>query len=286
MTTARAFGLEVIRNSGGEEIVKCPFHNDRHASAWWNPVKNLFWCSVCQIGANIEQLLFLTGNKIDVEAWNEYEEREVPLVSIEPDDYEPRVGAPFYSSYIERRGVSESIALAYGLTVGVVWPDITIPVRNRGGYLTGTITRFIDTTRSKGQRYQREGKMWPVWPMERLQGVIAGEFVLVTEGIFSALRWLSVNSTFCTFSTAGARANRDIAEVLSPFTPIFLYDADGAGRRAARKMRELRPDAFVYTMATAPDDMDDAQLKKLDRWLRREIKHSLPVARMSHAGAT
>lgn len=47
-----AHGAVGLAAEGGEHNVKCPFHNDRRASATYNPDKGLFCCHACEIAGD------------------------------------------------------------------------------------------------------------------------------------------------------------------------------------------------------------------------------------------
>jgi hypothetical protein len=261
---ARAIGLEVVGGSGGEELVICPFHDDSHASACWNPKSDLFYCFTCGLGMNLEQLLARTGNKVDSEAF--YEEWTIPpKLDLSRDVDRLDVGTHGYSGYLKRRGITAEVMDDYG----VMWGDeasggerIIFPSRNTYGKTEGIICRYVH--HGIGPRYRKTGKQFPIWPMDYLVGTVTGEYILVTEGLFSCLRVASVDKRFRTVSIAGAKANAGIVAALSPFNPIFLYDRDKAGIRAAKEMKKLRPDWLVMTAKVAPDDMlEDQQISRL-----------------------
>lgn len=270
---ARAVGLEVTGTSGGEELVVCPFHDDHNASATWNPKSDLFYCFTCGEGMNLEQLLRRTGNMIDADLV--YEDRIVaPDLDIARDDLIYDTGRRAYPKYLQDRGVSGDVMEQYG----VMWgdeesggPRVIFPSRSPYGKTEGVICRYVEP--GLGPRYRKTGRMFPVWPMEILVGSIYGEYIIVTEGAFSCLRIASVSKIFKVVSLMGAKANHEIVAQLSAFNPIFLYDADDAGRRAAKEMKRLRPDWSVKISRPSPDDMlDDAQVKKLVAKIADEIK--------------
>ena len=267
---ARTIGLEVTGASGGEELVMCPFHDDHHASATWNPKHDLFYCFTCGIGMNLEQLLTKTGNKIDAELF--YEDYDLPVdLDLSRDEPEWDEGSAGYSEYLKGRGISFLACQKYGINLADGGERIIFPSRNLDGKTEGIICRYIHP--GSGPRYRKTGRMFPVWPMDRLVGLKHGEYIIITEGVFSALRIATVDATFKVFALSGAKANSDIVAALSPFNPIFLYDGDPAGKRAARTMKHLRPDWSVLISKPAPDDMiADEQIKKLIAKLLKPIR--------------
>jgi DNA primase len=270
---ANAIGLDVVGSSGGEELVICPFHDDHNASATWNPKSDLFYCFTCGIGMNLEQLLKRTGQEIDAELV--YEDRIViPDLEVRREELDIHVGTHAYPKYLQERGISAEAMEAYGVT----WGDeesggsrIIFPSQNLFGKTMGIMCRYIHP--GTGPRYRKTGQMYPIWPMEHLVGSAYGEYVIVTEGLFSCLRIASVSSVFKVVSIAGAKANSEIVAALAAFNPIFIYDRDNAGVKAATRMKQLRPDWTVLTSKPAPDDMlEDSQIKKLVAKLADRIK--------------
>ena len=266
---ARAIGLEVAGASGGEELVMCPFHDDHHASATWNPKHDLFYCFTCGVGMNLEQLLIKTGNKIDAEMF--YEDYDLPVdLDLSRDEPEWDMGVTGYSNYLKDRGISIGACKKYGVNLADGGERIIFPSRNLDGKTEGIICRYIHP--GSGPRYRKSGRMFPVWPMDHLVGSIYGEYIIVTEGVFSALRIATVSNTFKVFALSGAKANSGIVATLSAFNPIFLYDDDLAGKRAAKTMKCLRPDWSVLISKPAPDDMlADEQITKLVDKLKKLI---------------
>ena len=46
-----------VRRTTGQVIVKCPFHNDTHASASFNTRENIFNCFACGMSGNSLQII-------------------------------------------------------------------------------------------------------------------------------------------------------------------------------------------------------------------------------------
>lgn len=263
MTSARAFGLVVEGMSGGEEMVLCPFHNDTHASAWFNPRKELFFCAVCSIGLNAVQLCQRLGI-----------EREVELEEREPEDYNLiddtpvlDLGKPIYHEYFKQRGVMIPTAAHYGLRWKYNEPQAAVlPLTGLKGETLGAVYRYLEPDRA-GTRYKKMGFTTPVWPMHHLKGLESMETLIVTEGAWSAMR---LHSYFYTMgwkttivSLLGAKANQVIVDLLEPFDVFYLYDGDEAGKKACMKMRNLSPMSHAYTLSISPDDMTDEQLTEM-----------------------
>lgn len=259
---ATDFGLPIVRVSGGEELVLCPFHADSTPSAWFNPAKGLFYCAVCDLGLNAASL----AARLGVEWDGEYEEVEekIPDYSLilEADTWAS--GITDYHPYLQERGVFPLITTRYGLSV--TNDAVIFPVTDLKGKLTGQVLRYFEPEKH-GTRYRKFGVMQPVWPMHFLGFYISTRRPVVVEGAFSVLKLHQYSASFLWLALLGAKANRTLVEMLSPFDPIYLYDGDTAGKRACARMRELDPLAHAYTLSVSPDDMDDEQLGKLLRKL-------------------
>lgn len=267
MTSIRSLGLEVVRISGGHEMVLCPFHADTTASAWFNPRKSLFYCAVCGIGKNIQQLAVALGVEWDGEDWDIYE--NIPEYSMiggsEPID----IGNAIYHPYMEYRKITQRVVDDFGLRFKDYQPEaVVFPVTTLSGTHIGAVYRFI----GGGQRYKKVGEMTPIWPLHFLiKATVLPKHLIVTEGGFSALRLAPLMySDEMVVSTLGALANERIVDITAPFEAVtFLYDDDIAGDRACRKMRKLAPLRKAFTLSKAPDDMTDLELIQLADKLRR-----------------
>lgn len=264
MSSARVFGLEVRGNSGGEELVLCPFHSDNTPSAWFNPRKELFYCAVCGFG--------MTGVQLAVRLGIEVQDEDV---TPEPQDYDLLTETPnlvlgdeTYSDYINARGVSRGIAGLYGLQWHSLSQAAVFPFYGLSERLQGVAYRYAKP--GAGQpRYRVFGEPTPVWPMNFLVESDDRK-IIITEGAWSAMRLhLAIRGSGeggrfrPPLTLMGAKANHKIVDLLHPFDCTFLYDGDKAGDRACRRMRELWPSAKSFTLSCSPDEMQESQLDSL-----------------------
>lgn len=263
MIRAKDLGLKVVKVSGGEELVLCPFHDDKTPSAWFNPKNGLFFCTVCSLGMNIHQL----AKRMNVDIGSVMQSDDVIL------DYDmmhdalvlPR-GVKNFSHYFRERNLEVFTVITYGLE----WREephetAILPLEDMEGEVKGVLHRYV-RPEEVGTRYKIFGEVPTVWPLPLLKAITPTFPVLVTEGPWSAMR---LDSYLCgrgnpILSTLGAKANQKMVDLLSPFNCIFLYDHDKAGIFACRRMRDIMPLHWrAHTLATSPDDMDDEQLKGL-----------------------
>ena len=263
MTSARTFGLTVMGNSGGEELVICPFHDDKNASSWWNPKKDMFFCAVCNMGLNAAQLVQRLGmeGEVDLDDLNPTGEPEDYNLIVADDQWE--MGVFGYHPYMQERGISVDVARRFGLRYTDKAIVIPIPdIRNR---ISGVQYRYFNPHES-GTRYRTMGKVEPVWPMSMLTSV-GEDPPFVCEGAWSAMRMSAFFEDMYQFrpcfALMGAKANQSIVDVLRPLNPFILYDGDKAGETACRKLRKLWPSVRAWTVSTSPDDMTNEQIGEL-----------------------
>jgi hypothetical protein len=225
----------------------------------------MFFCYVCQLGLNVEQLSKRLGLTIaPLEEWEK--------INREPEDYNMvieeeklELGTIHYHSYFDDRSISPETIQRYGVHWKFGEPQSAVlPVTNLKGKVIGAVHRYEDSELA-GTRYKKFGDMTPVWPMHLLRDADPALNITVCEGAWSAMRlytWFveSGHPDAVCLSLLGAKANVSIVDTLRPFKPIFLYDNDNAGTIACRKMRKLMPLAHSWTLSKAPDDMTDDEI--------------------------
>jgi DNA primase len=271
MISARLFGLEVTGTSAGEELVRCPFHSDGSASAWFNPKKGLFYCSVCNMGLNAKQLSGRLGlDESMLLDGEDGSEPDLPDFDLIPPPNLFNVGIYANNPYLSKRGIERSVSNAYDVRyIPTPHEAISFPIKNIRGNLTGVVYRFIDP-KEAGTRYKVHGELQPVWPMGFLPQLKMGQEVLIVEGPFSAMRWASFLLSLGKDATGlpvalalfGAKCNQRIIDALQPFRPIFAYDDDGAGRNARINMRSRFPLAEFITTEKSIDDQTYNELEE------------------------
>lgn len=265
MISARDFGLDVVKSSGGEELVVCPFHADHSPSAWFNPVKGLFYCTVCDLGLNINQLAKRLN--VDVSVFQE-ESEFIPEYNLVQEEELCDLGSATYNDYFRQRGISEETIKKYGVRwLEYPYPAAVLPVTNLKGQVKGAVYRYRNPEQV-GTRYKKFGASYPVWPMHLIQNYSPQETtVIVTEGAWSAMRirdYFSLATVdYPVLALLGAKANKDIVQSLFPFRVFYLYDGDMAGRRACRKMRELSPLTESFVLSKSPDDMNKNEIGQM-----------------------
>lgn len=283
MTSITAFGLSPMGTSGGEQLLICPFHNDRSPSAWWNPIKDVFYCAVCGYGLSARQLAQKLGLNPDDFAEEEEEFGselfDYDLTEIDVDYMDTIIQYDEYPDYMQERNISREamklmkVGMLHSLTASshAIHFNMTTVLGRRTGY----VHRLILGSRD-GRRYQKVGKMQPLWPAERLATMPVAIPFLVFEGPFSAMRntsyWLEKGIETNSFAMMGAHYNIGLVDMVRNLKPIFLYDHDKAGINACYQMRKILPSAPSFTLPISVDDMDDKQIENMHLKLMRKLE--------------
>lgn len=265
MLSARELGLTVMGTSGKEELVLCPFHDDRTPSAWYNPHKELFYCAVCGFGMSAQQVAEKLGIEIEALDGEEKELDDLDLV-IESSPFSLGT-VKLYHPYFKSRKIDAYTIAHYGVRWDDTEPQAAVlPITNIRGAVQGVCYRYLNPNEA-GTRYRIVGKSAAVWPLHLLTQHEEGKPVIVCEGAWSAMRLYSFAHArgfeITALALLGAKANRKIVETLASFEAIFLYDNDQAGKRACLKMRQFLPLSNTWTVSVSPDDMSDAQIENL-----------------------
>lgn len=270
MPSVKELGIEIVKISAGQEVIHCPFHDDKRASAWFSPIKGLFYCAVCGVGCNIAQLAAKLGLEWEGEDYGPYQ-RVIPDYNLIEDS--PNYGVMKFHPYINYRGITPLTSTIFGLRVldfvsaeAIVLPHFNIYLNPSNP--VGATIRYIDPAQT-GTRYKKIGKSYPLWPMNRL--LINGlDNLIIVEGGWSAMKMCpGEENNEAVVSTLGTSVGSDLIEMSLPFkNVIFLYDGDMAGYRACMKIRETRPTFKAFTLSKSPDDMDDFELSNLWKKVR------------------
>lgn len=274
---ASDFGLNVVRSAGNEEYCLCPFHTDTKPSASYNRRKGLFYCYVCQLGLNTVQLSSRLGLSItDLDEWVKINE-EPEEYNFVNEDERIELGQFIYHDYFQKRGIGKESILEYGVSWKSSEPEATVfPIVSMQGNVQGAVYRY-QNMEAAGTRYKKIGQMSQLWPLPFLKRAKEGEVIYIVEGGFSALR---IHTAFVRLNEPppvilalfGARANSDIADLVRPFKPVFLYDKDNAGQHACRRMRRVMPTCHAWTLTMAPDDMSFERIYAMLNLIEKKVR--------------
>lgn len=266
--SAADFGINVVSSSGYEQICKCPFHSDMHASSSFNTSTGLFYCFVCEVGYNAhqlsERLLGLPLEEVEEAFEREFDpgilfaEPEQPYIA---ESFLPNAGTSSKQiEYCASRGFNVTSFIAKGLANHV--KSIVSPVDGIGfmqindGKEVGVQIRNIT---GDGPRYMFRGQRLPYWPFTRMLDVKSP--TLFVEGNFSALRLRTVLTHVNVFSTQGSTFHKDFLK-MAPRDAVFVMDNDYAGIVAAKKLKAI---GFARTFV-ASKPIDDMKWHEAATW--------------------
>ena len=280
---ARHLGLRVVSQSGQEEHVYCPFHDDKTASASYNWSKGLFYCHTCKTGFNIRQLV--KKLKLDME---ELTEAATPSIlsdgqSFRIEMFEPETelmeGYPLTEEgrrYITkmRRLSDETATRHFSSTHPSYSAGVTIYPMNLDGKQVCSITRKI--YENGPAKYIVRGEKPPFWPLGELDSDY-GTLIFV-EGVFSRLlmndflnKYLLIEELGFTapigvFSLLGSTLKPTLKDLLAQIEferLVFLFDDDFGGEEGVRRAQKMFPFAESFVVKQELDKMTDSQLYRL-----------------------
>lgn len=249
---AKQLGIDVRYKSGNEQIVICPFHDDKSPSAWFSTEKGLFYCSVCSVGLNFNQL----ADKLEIENFN--------VVRGEPEKYdmfpverEPPRGIKKYNDYLKDRGITKDYFLRNMETT--IGGDV-IFTQYFGNKREGSIIR-----KRRGTPKYLNFSNLPVWPFKKVE-TKSGMKIILVEGLFSAalinqkIEQLCLENIVC-FSLLGVNFN-SIKSIFVDENCFVYFDNDKAGKNAMEKYKNMFPHHRTKILRVSPDDMNEEDLEK------------------------
>ncbi len=249
---ARQAGREPTRGSGGEVLIRCPHPNrhregDLHPSCRINPVKNTFYCDVCQEGGGARDLARLLGVSAGVSPTRT------------PSRLTFCAGAPISAATQEHfraqygKGYRPETWAAFSVTEGIVAPEsspsrrepaIAFPLSS-GGY---HVYRYHQATRNNRWRFAGGGK-----PELIVAGLDRAGPVVLAEGEWDALRAYDLGYPVATGTGGAGTFRQGWAARLAGRDVVVIYDADPPGvRGAATALRELAPACPAATSIRLP----------------------------------
>lgn len=209
-------GLEIVGVIGDHEVrVRCPYHDDRNPSAEYSIAKGLFYCFGCHESRTAAQVARDMGGRLvpmSPATMRRFRDRaratEVAWRSL--------LHAPVAADneYLERRGVTDSIAARYDLRS--YRDGIVIPIRDRFERVTGVQVRHYE----RRPKYMIYGNRQPLWPLHRLVHATASTRFVV-EGVFGVLR--AASAGFAAYATMGSHGVADAARLLRPGSRLIAH---------------------------------------------------------------
>lgn len=231
MIDPHALGLSVTSIRGNEARCLCPFHSDHTPSATFNIVTGQFFCFACGETSNVNRLVYELGGYVAP-----YNAELVAKYSrgAEGREWEWVLSASpaFANSYLEGRGLSDDDIGKFGIRE--FSDGIAFVLRDMRGAPVGAQLRFYEGS----PRYLTLGEKPSLWPMPELRTVGPRNPVVLTEGIFGAIRGrqFGINA----FAVIGAASAPGAVRWMNGFSKRgVMFDDDKAGHIAAAKMLAL-----------------------------------------------
>lgn len=236
-------GLKVHSISGGEYIVKCPYHNDSNPSGSFNPQNGLFFCFSCGASATVYQLAQKLGSKI----------KKIPSKGLKTNkkatEWKQILSSPIAinNSYLLSRQVTNEQIERF--KIREFNGGIAIPIN---GLKTAEIGVLIRKEQGK-QRYFYFGEKPAVFPLQGLSKLQPSEKLFLVEGIFGFLRadLAGINAV----TSMSAMLQRSCKDYLRNFNLYGLFDNDFAGYLGAGKLLSMLPNSQIVIPGKEADEL-------------------------------
>lgn len=252
----RELGLEVFAISGNEVTCLCPFHDDKHPSASFNVVSGLFVCYSCSTGANVHKLARKLGGTVKLISSVKVNAAIKTSIDME---WKHLLTFPLALDhpYLRARRVTNAQVKEFGILSSS--KGIIIPVRSKSGDTKGVIVRRFDNS----PRYMFYGEKLSLWPLDRIGEQKPLSKVIITEGIFGALRGRKYGIPV--FASMGAMVKKDAATHLQNFYPKVLFDNDFAGMLGAARLLIMIPTTKVFVPGMEADELDKSEWQDVSK---------------------
>lgn len=252
-----ALNLQVVKITGVEAKLRCPFHSDKTPSATFNLSTGLFHCFGCNYNANVYRLIKELGGfirKIDIASVPHAEEverewRQLAYSPLAIDD-----------EYLISRGVTNEQIVKFNILKNE--NGILFPIFNHRGVLSGVQLRKYHGD----PKYILNGERTPVWPMSNLRH----HELLLVEGVFGVIRAdkYGINAV----CVMGASIVESAAKVLQGHKVKVVFDDDIAGYLGAHEFLRHHKDAAVVVPGC---EVDELKRKGFERLLQNKGTQSV-----------
>lgn len=251
-----ALGLHIVKITGVEAKLRCPFHDDRSPSAMFNMATGVLHCFGC--GAS------MSAYHIAKELGGEISKIELDLIS--ETGYEREWKQLAYSplalknKYLRSRGVTVEQIRRFGILESD--EGVLFSIFDKRGILVG-----LQLRKYEGEpKYVLNGDRTPVWPMTNLKY----ENLLLVEGVFGVLR--ADLHGFKAVCTMGASAIPAAAKALTGHTVTIIFDNDFAGCLGAYSFMKLHR----CSSAVLPGmEADESSFNDLDRAVKLRTRRDI-----------
>lgn len=258
-------------SDGHELALPCPLCGDHRDRLFINLTTFLWTCHNCNESGNLISFLERVMEKDPFEAYHLATKLqpkaartkpreilitpEVKLPGLWLDDPDSMIQRGFWR-YLFERGLDEETVRHYQMrfeVIGMYRGRVIIPIFHEG-VVASFAARAIVWWEKPKVLYPYGTKVG-----EMLFGLdeIAGDTVILVEGIFDAIRLRGKSA--CTFGAHLSAGQRALLHQRGMKNILLMRDGDAAGRReAAKTARELKSDGFAVRIAGLPDGEDPA----------------------------
>lgn len=240
-----ALGLTIVKVTGVEAKLRCPFHLDKTPSARFNLTNGLFHCFGCGYSTNAYHLAKEFGGEIS----------KVDIATIPHSDEEDREWRQLLycklatkNKYLASRGVTVDQIKKFQIMSHK--DGVLFPIFDKNGLAVGVQERRYHDE----PKYMLHGQRTPVWPMSNLKY----EYLLLVEGVFGVLRCDLYG--FKAVCVMGASAIPPAAKVLEGRKVRIIFDDDLAGYLGAYSFMRLHQDSSV---ALPGMEVDEANMGEI-----------------------
>jgi len=259
-------GLGQLTFTGNKRysMVKCPFHNDHHASAAvYHDGKGGPWfmCYACHTSMPLSKAL----EKVGIDDFVYEGQNDNFDLDLFGDSFVLRHPSVRALRYLAQRGVDITQLPPY---VGSTEKDNGVAFGfGMNGVYVGAQVRVFPEIQRGDVRYSLEGKRTPFFG--KYEDWKRGEYtkLLVVEKAFGTLKIQQASDMYklgiAALCSAGSNMQRELFDYVNPDT-VFLMDNDMAGRNAADRIKRL---GYRVMIPTTP--IDEWSLEKIGDVLRR-----------------
>lgn len=247
-------------------MLKCPFHNDHHASAavYHHGRGGVPWfvCYACHVSMPLNEALRRLG-----EDELEYEAEEVFELDFSADDFRLYPPSNRALHYLEKRGVDINALPVY---IGSTKRDNGVAFAfGFDGKYVGAQVRVFPERQQGDMRYFLEGSRLPFFGDYARFLREPDRKLLVVEKAFGALKVQQASDKFglgfSVLCSAGSNVQKELFSYVTPET-IFIMDDDNAGRKAAAYIKSRG-----YRVVLPYSPIDEWSLERITETLRRDI---------------
>lgn len=254
------FNLKVKRYSAHYAMCLCPFHHDTTPSFSFSLTTGDYICFSCHVVGNVQDLATRQGIKIIQRNLQNYETKR--------EDYSWRVlynnELAYNDAYLKTRQV-DNVSVAY-YNILANRNAVLFPFYDLKNELMGIGLRLKSNSKL---RYILRGKKPPIYPLNRIYDYPTHETIIVTEGVFGAIRMRQFG--YNSIALLGSTVSTEAVKWIKRFTqPVLFLDYDVAGLKATLQIKKEVPHVSSITgHLIEADRIDERKLHYLVNYQRQ-----------------